>query len=138
MAHALCGGRGWGWKMGHVTKSPCQPGRDEGCGLPALHAKAGDFRTMLKLYLLDPVLPLVALASMSALTVATIVLVATTVAGAGLHIQDGAAQPLDPWSGWCFGPASAGYADLMGADEPGAPAEIWLEASYLARELPGR
>ena len=121
--------------MGCAMKNRCESGHDGGCGRPAPHAKAGDFRTMLEQYLLDPVLPLLALVSMSALTVATIVLVATTVAGAGLHVQDGAAQPLDPWSGWCFGPASASYADLMGADEPGAPAEIWLEASYFAREL---
>ena len=125
--------------MGHVMKNRCERGRDGGCGRPALHGKAGDFRTVLEQYLLDPVLPLLALASMSALTVAVIVLLATTVAGAGLHVQEGAAQRLDPWSGWCFGPASAGYGDLMEADEPGAPTENWLEESYmLARDVSGR
>ena len=68
--------------MGHVMKNRCESGHNGGCGRPALYTKAGDFRTMLEQYLLDPVLPLVALASMSALTVAIIVLMATTVAGA--------------------------------------------------------
>lgn len=125
--------------MGHVMKNRCEPERDEGCERPELHSNTGDFRTTVERYLLDPVLPLLALASMSALTVATIVLVATTVAGAGLHVQEGTAQRLDPWSGWCFGPASAGYGDLMEADEPGAPTENWLEESYmLARDVSGR
>ncbi len=133
-------GEAGGWKMGHVVRSPREPGRDRGYGRPALHGQADDFRTVLKRYLLDPVLPLLALASMSALTVAVIVLVATTVAGAGPHIQDGTAQPLDPWSDWCFGPAAAGYPDLMEAKEPWpeSPTESWFEGSGFVRDLSGR
>lgn len=126
--------------MGHVVKSPCEPERDRFCRRLALDAKAGGSWTVLKRYLLDPVLPLLALASMSALTVAVIVLVVTTVAGAGLHVQDGKAQRLDPWSGWCFGPAGAGYPDLMEAEEPWPESltEIWFEGSYFVRDLSGR
>ena len=104
--------------MDQVTKIPFGPVDTGALRLHPLGCHADDLRTFLRKYLLDTVLPALTLLSISVLTVATIVLVATTVANMGLHLPAGAASA-DPWAGWCFGPAAIHYDQLA---DPGREA----------------
>lgn len=67
-------------------------------GSEAPPPQKSDSRTWLKGWLVETVLPVVMLLSMSAMTVAMIVLIVTTVAHAG-WLDTGTYVNVDPWSG---------------------------------------
>jgi hypothetical protein len=90
----------------------------------------GGFRTRMMNYLADPVLPVVTLLCISALTIAVIVVMVTAVATAFVHTQAQAGPVIDPWAGIssnCGRPYE---------DEPTYPGDAWLEsrASNLSRD----
>jgi hypothetical protein len=64
-----------------------------------------DFRTVLKQYLLDPVLPIVTLLAIGALTVVLLLLLVTAVANLEQVVQGSSGVSNDPWS------ATAGCTD---------------------------
>jgi hypothetical protein len=85
--------------MGQVTSNACETVSSE---LPDVHAPPSnddDSRTLVWQCVLNLVLPVFALVSMSVLTIVTIVLLVTTVADAGWHLGPSDVS-LDPWSGW--------------------------------------
>ncbi len=72
---------------------PCRP-----CDLYGPRPDPGDSRTALIRYFLDPVLPVLTLLSMSALTVVLLFVLVTTVADMDLQ-PGGGYESIDPWSG---------------------------------------
>jgi len=118
---------------------------------PALHSfrlNVNDFRTVLKRCLRELMLLLVVILSMSVFTVATIVLVVTTVANAGPYLQ-GSDWNADAnvWSHWSSSPAGSLYggrdADMSLAppiqtmpSRPSLPAEYPISSDYVALWMP--
>jgi len=104
--------------MGQMTKSVCELVPGHVSELYAPHSEAADFRTVLKRYLLDPVLPIFTLLSMAVLTMAILVLIVMAVANLEQNLQGGSAGN-DPWSEWSSGPAvSSGQQEYAGFTGP--------------------
>ncbi len=109
-------------------------------------SQAGDFRTLLTHRLLGAVLPAITLLSMSALTVATIVVIVTTVAHAG-WLEPGTYVRIDPWEALEPGPAILREDDILYPDavtgqgpQPSDPsfdpqARSATDAGYFAAEM---
>ena len=75
--------------MSQMTKSVCELLPSEPCDLYGRRPRAADSRTPLKQYILDPVLPMLTLLSMSVLTVFMLVTIVTAVADMDLRLPDG-------------------------------------------------
>jgi hypothetical protein len=89
-------------------------------GTHVLYGDDHDFRTRAANYLMDPVLPVVTLLFISALTVAIIVIMVTAIATAFLHAQP--ENVIDPWANVS---SSSG---MPYDDEPVYPGDAWLES----------
>ncbi len=98
----------------------------DACGMQTLRPDGGHSRTIARQCLLETVLPVVALLSMSALTVVTIVVLVTTVANAG-WLAPGTYVNVDPWSGL--------YPD---STAPGEESSQWPGSSVPAELETGR
>jgi hypothetical protein len=96
--------------MSEMTKSICELLPNEPCDLYGPRHKPGGSQTPLKRYFLDPVLPVLTLLSMSALTVALLVVIVTTVADMDPQLP-GSYVSVDPWAGWGGGSTAALYQD---------------------------
>ncbi len=87
-------------------------------------------RTSLKQYILDPVLPMLTLLSMSALTVVLLVTIVMAVADMDMRLPDSYVN-VDPWSGVSLGPTGgfypeqSAYADLGGPQDPRDDRGFW-------------
>ena len=105
--------------MSQVANSVCELLPSEPCDLYGLRPRASGSRTLLKQYFLDPVLPMLTLLSMSALTVVMLVVIVTTVADMDMRLPDSYVNA-DPWAGVSVGttggfyPEQSAYADLAG------------------------
>lgn len=84
-------------------------------GLPVAKSNTPDSRTLRNRWLVDTVLPGLALLSMSVLTVTMIVLVVTTVAQGG-WLAPGTYVNVDPWVSVAPGPANLGRDDILYPD----------------------
>ncbi len=85
--------------MSQMTKSVCE-GVCATEGEVRVLCPNGDVsRTLAWQYILNLVLPALALVSMAVLTIVMIVLLVTTVANAGWHLGPSYVS-VDPWSGW--------------------------------------
>ncbi len=108
-----------------MTKSTCELMPGHVSELYAPHAEAADFRTLLKRFLLDQVLPIFTLLSMAALTMAILVLLVMAVANLEQSLQ-GSSASSDPWSA---GPAASsspsGYAGSAGLAEAAQEQGPW-------------
>jgi len=96
------------------AKRPEPVGSGPHCDEARLRSRS---RTSLKRYILDPVLPMLTLLSMSALTVVMLVVIVTTVADMDLQLPGGYVN-IDPWAGASLGSAGGFYQD------PGAYADL--------------
>jgi hypothetical protein len=101
--------------MGQVTESVCELEPSAACDLYAPRPDPVDSRTLWKQYFLDPVLPVLTLLSMSALTVVMLLVIVTTVADMDLQLP-GSYVSVDPWAGWETPPAAESYPDQAYAD----------------------
>jgi hypothetical protein len=101
--------------MSQVTESVCEMEPSTACDLYAPRPNPVDSRTRLKQYFLDPVLPVLTLLSMSALTVVMLLVIVTTVADMDLQLP-GSYVSVDPWAGWEMAPAGGSYPDQAYAD----------------------
>jgi hypothetical protein len=101
--------------MSQVTESVCEMEPSTACDLYAPRPDPIDFRTRLKQYFLDPVLPVLTLLSMSALTVVMLLVIVTTVADMDLQLPGGYVS-VDPWAEWEAPPAGRSYPDQAYAD----------------------
>ena len=116
--------------MSQTTRSVCELLPYETCNLYAPHPDPVGSRTLLKQYFLDPVLPMLTLLSMSALTVVLLVTIVMAVADMDVQLPDGYVN-IDPWAGAHLGPASGffqdqdAYADLTLAADPGEDRVSW-------------
>jgi hypothetical protein len=97
--------------MSQGTQSVCELEPSVARDLYAPRPDPVDSRTLVKRYLLDPVLPVLTLLSMSALTVVMLVVIVTTVAEMDLQLP-GSYVSVDPWSE----PAGGSYPDQAYAD----------------------
>jgi len=109
--------------MSQVTESVCELLPSKPCDLYARRPEPAGLgpqreesrsgsrsRTSLKRYLLDPVLPMLTLLSMSVLTVVLLVVIVTTVAEMDLQLPGGYVN-VDPWAGVSVGSTSGFYRD---------------------------
>ena len=96
--------------MSHMTRSVCELLPSAACDLYAPRPDPVDSRTVLKQYILDPVLPMLTLLSMSALTIVMLVTIVTTVADMDLRPPDNYID-VDPWAGVQLGSVGAFYRD---------------------------
>jgi hypothetical protein len=116
--------------MGLMTKSVCELLPSEPCDLYGLRPRAVNSRTLLKQYFLDPVLPMLTLLSMSALTVVMLVVIVTTVADMDLQLP-GTYVSVDPWADIHLGSAGGfyqdqgAYADSAVSMDPMEDREFW-------------
>ena len=78
-------------------------------GTHVLYGGEHDSRTRVARFLMDPVLPALMLLVIAVLTVAIIVFVVTTVAGAVLHGQPDLGNVVDPWIGMTSGSATSAH-----------------------------
>ncbi len=85
--------------MGQVTRIVWEAVYAGGCEVHTLRSDGDDSRTLVWQHVLNLVLPVFALVSMSVLTIVTIVLLVTTIADAGWHLTPPYVS-IDPWSGW--------------------------------------
>ncbi len=129
--------------MGPGMKSICELVPPEVSELYAPQAETADFRTLLKRYLMDPVLPLVTVVVMGVLTIAMLVLVVMAV-GDMEQILHGSNVGTDPWTAAATSPDPQAYAAIAGREaaesydsQPGSPADTPSDAR-LARTLPER
>jgi len=116
--------------MSQTTKSVCELRPSESCDHHGPRPQATDSRTRLKRYFLDPVLPVLTLLSMSALTVVLLLVIVTTVADMDTQLP-GSYVSVDPWSGWTNGPPGGlyqdrgAYADLATSMDPTDDRDPW-------------
>ena len=101
--------------MSQGISSVCELEPTETCELYAPRPDPTHSRTLVKQYLLDPVLPVLTLLSMSALTVVMLVVIVTTVADMDLQLP-GSYVSVDPWAEWEMAPAGGSYPDQAYAD----------------------
>jgi hypothetical protein len=117
--------------MSQATKSVCELEPSTAWDLYTPRPDPIDFRTRLKQYFLDPVLPVLTLLSMSALTVVMLLVIVTTVADMDLQLP-GSYVSVDPWAGWETPPAAKSYPDEAYADVaasmgPSNDREFWAD-----------
>jgi hypothetical protein len=129
--------------MGLATRSICEPVPGEVSELYAPQAEAAHFRTLLKRFLLDPVLPLITLVVMGVLTIALLVLIVTAV-GDMEQVLHGSGAGTDPWAAAATSPDARAYAAVAAREaaepydfRPAPPADAPSDAR-LARTLPER
>lgn len=101
--------------MSRMTRSNVEPLCAAAFGLPVAKSHAPDSRTLRRQWLLDTVLPGLALLSMSAFTVTMIVVVVTTVAHGG-WLEPQAYVNVDPWSCVSPGPANLSREEILYPD----------------------
>ncbi len=129
--------------MGRLCEMMSGPGQVTAAHLPLPHENTRDFRTMLKQFLLDPVLPLLTLCLMAALTTAILTLMVTAVADMEQGLQTGSLSD-EPWSAMASNPPAGNqaYADYAAAMAQMQARELSLDgpadAAYVVREQPGR
>jgi len=121
--------------MSQMTRSVCELLPNETCDLYASSPEPVESsppceesqrrphsRTSLKQYILDPVLPMLTLLSMSALTVALLMMIVAAVADMDMRLPNGYVNA-DPWADVPVGmtsgyyPEPGTYADLAGAPD---------------------
>jgi hypothetical protein len=119
--------------MNQMTRSDIEPLCAAAFGLPVARARAPDSRTLKSPWLLDTVLPGLALLSMSALTVTMIVLVVTTIAHGG-WLAPGTYVSVDPWVGVSPGPANLGRDDILYPDVVTGP--LQSDPSFASQTRP--
>lgn len=107
--------------MSQVSQNVCELLPSRPCELYGPRAIPANSRTLLKQYLLDPVLPVLTLLSMSALTVVMLMVIVTTVADMDVQLP-GSYANVDPMSGWTDVSARRPYQDQ------GAYAEMAMSA----------
>lgn len=100
-----------------MIESVCELLPSQACDLYGRHPEPVRSGTLLKQYLLDPVLPMLTLLSMSALTVVMLVLVVTAVADMDLR-PVGEEALVDPWAD-----VPAGSTDALSRD-PGVDVDL--------------
>lgn len=132
--------------MSRMTKHVVEPLQAAAFGLPVSSVNSPDSRTLFKQYLLDTVVPVAALLSMSVLTITMIVLVVTTVAHGG-WLTPGTYMSVDPWETLSPGPANLREDDIMYPEaatgqgwQPGDPfsepqARSAADTGYFAAQL---
>jgi len=96
--------------MNSMTRNVCELLPSEVCDLYARRPGPVESRTLVKRYILDPVLPVLMLLSMSVLTVVMLVTIVTAVADMDPRPPDGYVS-VDPWAGAATGSAGAFYQD---------------------------
>jgi hypothetical protein len=98
--------------MSRMTTSPCELLLSPACEPEAPHEETVDSRTLLKQYLLDPVLPIVTLLAIGTLAVVMLLLVVTTVGDMEQVLRGGSAAD-DPWSCAATSTGPPAYAAYM-------------------------
>jgi len=122
--------------MSQVTKSICELEPPEAPSLCAPRPAPIHSRTFLKRYILDSLLPVLTLLSMSALTIVMLVVIVTTVAE--MNVQLPGSYMGDTWAGWETGPVSGfypdqeAYADSALSMDPAPDQGPWLAPSQAA------
>jgi len=101
--------------MSQMTRSNIEPLCAAAFGLPVAKSRTPDSRTLRNQWLLDTVLPGLALLSMSVLTVTMIVVLVTTVAHGG-WLEPSTYVRVDPWSYVSPGPANLSREDILYPD----------------------
>ncbi len=106
--------------MSQVANSVCELEPTEAHELYAprvdsTHSRTLVNRTLVKQYFLDPVLPVLTLLSMSALTIVMLLVIVTTVADMDRQLP-GSYIGVDPWAAWEAAPAGGSYPDQAYAD----------------------
>jgi hypothetical protein len=107
-------------------------------GTHVLYRGEHDFRTRVAKFLEDPVLPAVALLLISALTIATIVLMVTTVATALLNAQSRVSDVIDPWLGLSSAPPVPYEDDAVNPYDTSSPAAMEKRSRWPDSESGGR
>ena len=110
--------------MGQMMKNACELVPGHVSELYAPHPEAADFRTLLKRYLLDPVLPIFTLLSMAVLTMAILVLLVMAVANLEQSLQ-GAGVGDDPWSATATCSDQRAYAAYVASGDATAERDSW-------------
>jgi hypothetical protein len=124
--------------MNQMTKSVVERLGVAVHGPPGPMSGESDSRTLLRRCLLDTVVPAFTLLAMSALTVAMIVVVVTTVAHAG-WLTPQTYVSVDPWSSLYSDsdvPGEEGRRGLDPAVRDGVPPGARADAGYVAAEMP--
>jgi hypothetical protein len=115
--------------MGRLLEVPSKSGQVGAVRLPSAHCGDADSRTLLKQFLLDPVLPMLTLLMMAALTAAILILLVMTVGSMEQSLHSSSLSD-DPWSPAGSAPSAAASGQAY-ADYAAAMAEAqdsWLAA----------
>jgi hypothetical protein len=113
-----------GVKMSQVTKKVAEVVADPVSELYAPHEEAVDSRTLLKRYLLDPVLPVLTLLAIGGLTVVILLLVVTAVANMEQVLQASGASN-DPWSATAACSDQRAYAAYIAREDALREGDSW-------------
>ncbi len=114
--------------MGQMAKNTCELLLSPACEPGAPPAKTGDSRTLLKQYLLDPVLPIVTLLAIGTLAVVMLLLVVTTVGDLEQVLRDGSAAD-DPWSCAATSTGPQAYAAYVTSTDATQERDAWAGPS---------
>lgn len=115
-----------------MTRPVCELLPNRVCDLYARRPESVDSRTMVKQYILDPVLPVLMLLSMSVLTVVMLITIVTAVADMDVWVPDKYVS-VDPWANAATGSAEAFYPD----QETYATSTVALEMTEDGNSNPG-
>jgi hypothetical protein len=122
--------------MSQMTRSNVEPLCAAAFGLRVAKSHSPDSRTLRSQWLLDTVLPGVALLSMSVLTVTMIVVVVTTVAHGG-WLTPGTYVSIDPWTSVYPGPANLRRDDILYPDVVTGQGPLQSDPSFDAQAQAG-
>jgi hypothetical protein len=110
--------------MGRMTTSPCEFLLSPACEPSVPHAEPEDSRTLLKQYLLDPVLPIVTLLAIGVLALVMLLLVVATV-GDMEQVLRGSGAGEDPWACAATATGPQTYAAYVAREDAEQQRDSW-------------